>query len=85
VSLSLHLAPNSGARFGEAAGLGLMIMGLAIVAVATVRFVKTARDIDDTAQHVGPGSKFDLALAGLLFLLGAALLAYMVSNILGAG
>ena len=69
--------------FGEAAGLGLMLMGLAIVAVATLRFLQTAREIDDPAQKPGPGSRIDLALATLLFLLGCALLVYLVFNLIG--
>ena len=72
-----------GRQVGEAAGLALMMMGLAIVAVATARFVRTSREIDDPQPHAGPGARFDLALAALLFLLGLALLAYMVFNILG--
>lgn len=81
--LAKALAPMVNPRFGEAAGLGLMVMGLAIVVVAATRFIMTAREIDDPAQHPGPGSKVDLALAGLLFLLGCALLAYLVYNLLG--
>jgi putative membrane protein len=86
ISLGLR-APHpigvaSGLRIGEAAGLGLMVLGLALVTVCTWRFLRTARQIDDEADHVGPGARFDLALAVLIFLLGAALLAYLVSNIL---
>ena len=83
-SLAVHAAPASDARAGEVAGLGLMIMGLAMVAIATVRFLMTAKAIDDGGQHAGPGSRFDLALAGLLFLLGCALFAYLVSNLMVA-
>src|ERR1700749_4667950 len=42
----------SGLRIGEAAGLGLMVLGLALVGVATWRFVRMAREIDDEATHV---------------------------------
>ena|SRR5579863_5768753 len=72
----------SGRAFGEAAGLVLMLLGLAIVMVAAVRFVRTGRHIDDAESHLGPGARLDLALAALLFLLGCALLAYLVLNIL---
>lgn len=72
-------------RFGEAAGLALMGLGLAMVAIAAFRFVRTAREIDDPDQHAGAGSRFDLALAALLFLLGCALFAYLASNLPGAG
>ena len=83
-SLAPHLIALPGPRLGEAAGLGLMVFGLAIMAVATARFLKTAREIDDTAEHVGPGMKFDIALTALLFLLGCALLAYLVYTVVGS-
>jgi putative membrane protein len=71
-------------RFGELAGIGLMALGLAIVAVAAWRFLTTARKIDDPQSHPGPGSRFDVALAALIFLLGCALAAYLVFNLDGA-
>jgi putative membrane protein len=71
-------------RLGEFAGLALMAMGLAIVVVATVRFLKTAREIDDELQHTGEGSRLDIALAALLFLLGCALVGYLIANLVGA-
>lgn len=83
-SFSTHVAHVASSRLGEAAGLGLMIIGLAIMAVASMRFLKNAKEIDDPAQHGSPGSKADLVLAGLLFLLGCALFAYLVSNLLGS-
>ncbi len=78
------LATRTGTpHVGEIAGLALMVLGLAIVALSTTRFLKTAKDIDDEAMHAGPGSRFDVVLAGLIFLLGSALLAYLVFNLLG--
>ena len=81
LALKLHETPRPGPGIGEAVGVGLMVFGLAIVVVAATRFLKTAKDIDDPAQHVGPGSRFDLALAALLLMLGCALLAYLVYTI----
>jgi uncharacterized membrane protein YidH (DUF202 family) len=72
----LHLRP------GELAGLALMAAGLVVVAVAIARFVKTAREIDDEAPNKGPGKKLDVALGALLVLVGAALLGYVVFNLL---
>ena len=69
-------------HYGEIAGLVLMMLGLAIVAVSTLRFLHTAKAIDDGAEHPGPGSRVDVALAALLFLLGCALLAYLVFNLI---
>lgn len=79
---ALRAATRSSPHIGEVAGIGLMVFGLAIVVVATVRFLKTAKVIDDPAQHVGPGSRFDLALAVLLLMLGCALLVYLVYTLL---
>jgi putative membrane protein len=84
-SLVLHTTSRLNPRVGEAAGLGLMVFGLSIVVVAAARFVKTARKIDDADQHPGSGSRFDLALTALLFLLGCALLAYLVYTLLRVG
>lgn len=83
-SLAPHVVAPPGPRLGEAAGFGLMVFGLAIVTVATARFLKTAKYIDDAAQHAGPGTRLDVALSALLFLLGCALLAYLVYTVVGS-
>ncbi len=79
-----HALAGGRLRLGEFAGLALMAMGLAIVVVATVRFLKTAREIDDEFQHRGQGPRLDIALAALLFLLGCALVGYLIANLAGA-
>jgi putative membrane protein len=66
-----------GQRFGNDAGLALIIFGIAIVAIAASRFLMTAKAIDSEIVHPGPGSRFDLALAVLLVLLGCALFIYL--------
>lgn len=66
-----------GQKFGNIAGLALIVLGTAMVAVAAIRFLSTAKTIDSDEQHPGPGSRFDLALAGLLVLLGCALFLYL--------
>ncbi|HEY5289912.1 MAG TPA: DUF202 domain-containing protein [Caulobacteraceae bacterium] len=81
LGVTLHAASRG---FAEAAGLALMVLGLAIVVVASVRFIQTSREIDDPRSVAGPGAKVDLALAALLFLLGCALLAYLVFSLFGA-
>lgn len=79
------LAPHGhhllSSALGEAVGLGLMTAGMAMIAVATLRFLRTRREIDDPAPRVGEGSRLDLALASMLFLLGCALLTYLVANL----
>jgi putative membrane protein len=66
-----------GQRFGNIAGLSLIVLGTAMIAIAAVRFLLTARKIDSTELRAGPGSRMDLALAVLLVLLGAALFIYL--------
>jgi hypothetical protein len=48
-----------------------------MVAIAGVRFVQIAKQIDDPGQLPGTGSKLDVALAALLALLGCALFFYL--------
>jgi hypothetical protein len=48
-----------------------------MIAVSAIRFLATEKTIDSAEQHPGPGSRIDLALAGVLVLLGCALFAYL--------
>jgi len=84
-SFLAHATVLPSPHFGQTAGLALIVFGLAIIAVATIRFVNTARKIDDTKSYAGPGTRFDLTLSVLLFLLGCALLAYLVSSVVTQG
>jgi len=79
------MAPSSAAgksmihrsAFGREAGLILIAAGVAITTLAALRFVRTAREIDDTKIVPGTGSRLDIALAALLALLGVALFFYL--------
>lgn len=66
-----------GQKFGSAAGLALIVMGMAIIIVATLRYFVTGRDIDSPDVKRRPGSRFDLTLAAMLVMLGVALLLYL--------
>jgi putative membrane protein len=66
-----------GQRFGNIAGLALIVVGTAMVAIAAGRFLITAKKIDSADLQSGPGSRIDVALAVLLVLLGAALFLYL--------
>ena len=66
-----------GLKFGDIAGLALIILGTAMVGIAAVRFVRTTKNIDRTDQRPGTGSRIDIALAALLVLLGCALFFYL--------
>jgi putative membrane protein len=79
-----HVAAHPAPRFSGIAGLALIVLGMVIVAVAAVRFIATAKEIDDPQPVPGPGSRFDLALAALLFLLGLSLTAYLAFSLTGA-
>jgi len=64
-------------KFGNIAGLALILVGTAMVAVAALRFLMTAKAIDSDERRLGPGSRVDMALAVLLVLLGCALFVYL--------
>jgi putative membrane protein len=76
-----QLAPH-GQAFANAAGLAFILLGVAMIVIAGFRFAKTAKDIESDDDVPSPGERFDLALAGLVGLLGAALLLYMARAVL---
>ena len=67
----------AGQKFGNIAGLAFIILGTAMVGIAAARFVMTAKNIDREDLRPGTGSRIDIALAGLLVLLGCALFLLM--------
>ena len=70
-----------GGGFGGAAGIVLILAGTAMVGVAAVRFVRTGRAID-SPQQATDGARVDLALAGLMVVLGIALVLYLSHTLL---
>ncbi len=76
-SLAGRTLSMPGQKFGNAAGLALIVLGMAMVAIAAIRFLATAKAIDSDAQRPVPGSRIDLALAALLVLIGGALFVYL--------
>jgi len=66
-----------GQKFGNMAGLALIVLGTAMVGIAAARFVRIAKNIDREDVRPGTGSRIDIALAGLLVLLGCALFLYL--------
>ena len=64
-------------EFGRVAGMVLIAAGVVMVVLAALRFVKTAKEIDDTGIVPGTGSRLDIALTGLLAVLGVALFFYL--------
>jgi putative membrane protein len=66
-----------GRNFADLVGFGLVVLGMAMIAVAALRFFRTAKQIDSEETEPGPGVRFDLTLAALLVLLGCSLLLYL--------
>lgn len=76
-----EIAPHGGA-FANAAGLAFIVLGIAIIAMAGWRFVQTAKGIDSDNKVASPGEHFDLALSGMIGLLGIALFLYLSHAVL---
>jgi putative membrane protein len=66
-----------GQKFGNVAGLSLIVLGTVMVALAAARFLRTAKYIDSPERHPTTGSRIDVTLAGLLIVLGGALFLYL--------
>jgi putative membrane protein len=71
-----QIAPH-GQRFANAAGLAFIAIGVLMIVVAGLRFVRTARAIESDDAVPSPGERFDLALAALIALLGMSLFLYL--------
>jgi putative membrane protein len=71
-----------GEGFANWAGLAFIIIGIVTIAVAWLRFSRTAKDIDSHDEVASPGERFDLALAIMIGLLGASLALYLSRAVL---
>jgi putative membrane protein len=80
---SKQVAPH-GQMFANLAGLAFIGIGVAMIALAGIRFVKTAKDIETDDAVPSPGERLDVALAVLLGLLGVALFLYLSRAVLPA-
>ena len=76
-SLAGRTSSPLGRAVGDVAGLLLILLGGAVMVLAALRFRRTARDIDRPETLPGSGARLDLALTGLLTVLGAALFVYL--------
>jgi putative membrane protein len=72
--------PVPGGGFGGVAGIVLILAGTAIVAIAALRFIHTGRAID-SQEPKADSAWLDLTLAGLMALLGIALLVYLAHTL----
>lgn len=71
-----RLAELSG-PFGWYGGLTLIVGGTALVVLATVRFVRTTRLLDDPQEHSAKDVRAELVLSAVLVLLVAAATIYL--------
>ena len=62
---------------GDIVGLLLLVLGAAMMAIATLRFRRIGRDIDSEQERQVRGQKTDYALVGLLLALDVTLFAYL--------
>jgi putative membrane protein len=83
-SLAGRTLSLSGQRYGNIAGLALIVLGTTMIALAAIRFVATARSIDRREEVPSTDSRADLALAVLLILLGCSLFAYRTHAVVAA-
>ncbi len=66
---------------GDGAGLLLILLGAAMMVVATMRFRQVGRDIDAADPRPVRGNRMDVALVGLLLALGSTLFAYLAYTV----
>jgi len=82
--LALKQVAPHGQMFANVAGLAFIAIGVLMIALAGIRFVKTAKGIESDDAVPSPGERMDLALAVLLGLLGVALFLYLSRAVLPA-
>ena len=63
---------------GRYDGLILVLVGLALIAVAAARFVRTGRRLDDEETHSAGSLRVELILSAVLALIVAGISAYLV-------
>lgn len=64
--------------FGRYDGLALMLLGIVLIVIATLRFLRTERLIEAPEIHTGRTARAEILLAGMLALLAAAFCVYLV-------
>jgi putative membrane protein len=63
---------------GRYDGLVLVLIGLALILAATVRFVRTGRRLDDEETHAAGSLRAELIMSAVLALVVAGISAYLV-------
>jgi putative membrane protein len=70
--------------FANLAGMTFLVLGIGMIAIAAWRYFRIGREIDAEEEVHGPGARFDLAMAGMLVLLGCSLLLYLSHAVVAA-
>ncbi len=78
-----QISPH-GQIFANVAGLAFIAIGVAMIVIAGLRFVRTAKDIENDNEVPGAGTRFDVGLAVLIGLLGVSLFLYLSRAVLPA-
>jgi putative membrane protein len=71
-------------QFANEMALAFILLGVAMIVIATIRFFRIAREIDRDEVVYSAGSLFDLVLAALLLLLGLSLFLYAFRAVLSS-
>jgi inner membrane protein YidH len=64
--------------FGRYDGLALIFAGLALIVLQTVRYIRTARMLDDPDTHILAGTRDEVLLSVVLVLVLAGFSAFLV-------
>jgi putative membrane protein len=72
------LLERASGPLGRYDGLALVLIGLALIAVAAFRFVRTGQRLDDEAVHSAGSLRAELIVSAVLALLVAGISAYLV-------
>lgn len=75
-----HAVAVPGGGLGGLAGIGLILAGTVMIGVAALRFVRTGQAIDSPEQR-RQGGRVDLAIAGLMVMVGIALVLYLAHTL----
>jgi putative membrane protein len=67
-----RLQPQTPGSLAHYDGLAFILVGIALVILATVRFVRTTRLLDDEATHLAKGVRAELILSAVLVVLVAS-------------
>ncbi|MGE5156919.1 MAG: YidH family protein [Gemmatimonas sp.] len=74
-SRNVRLEALSGA-FSHFDGLALILVGIAIIVLSLIRFIRTSRFIDDQQSHPALGVRGELVLSVVLALIVTTMVAY---------